>query len=98
MFLCSFDSLCCASVPLGHVYDQQLNKWLGHPSMPQPFVRLSLGIEKEDYEHFGLQLSFSPDHTSFDAMADTGYQSCLVGLKGSLRRQECLEGISYHSP
>jgi len=75
-----FDALCkltiqrnCASVPLGnHVYDQQLNKWVGRPSMPQPFVRPSLGIEKEDHEHFGLQLSFSPDHISVDAMANTG--------------------------
>jgi len=50
-----------ASVPLGHhVYEQQLNRWLGHLSKPQPFVRLSVNIEKEDYEHFGFQLSFSP--------------------------------------
>ena len=84
-----FDALCelttqhnLASVPLGHhVYDQRSNRWLGRSSKPQPFVRLSVSIEKEDYEHFGLQLSFSPDNFLIDAMVDTGCQSCLVGLE-----------------
>ena len=40
-----------------------------------------MSIEKEDYEHFGLQLSFSPDNFLIDAMADTGCQRCLVGLE-----------------
>jgi len=61
-----FDALCeltiqrnLPSVPLGHhVYYQQSNRWLGRSSKPPPFVRLSVSIEKEDYEHFGLQLSF----------------------------------------
>ena len=49
-----FDALCeltiqhnLASVPLGHhVYDQQSNRWLGRSSKPEPFVRLSVNIEK----------------------------------------------------
>jgi len=84
-----FDALCeltiqrnLASLPLGHhVYDQQSNRWLGRSSKPQPFVSISVSIEKEDYEHFGFQLSFSPDNILIDAMVDTGCQSCLVGLR-----------------
>jgi len=71
-----------ASVPLGHhVYDQRSNRWLGRSSYHQPFVRLSVSIEKKDYEHFGLQLSFSLDNFLIDAMANTEFQSCLVGLE-----------------
>jgi len=71
-----------ASVLLGHnVYGQRSNRWVGCSSKPQPFVRLSVSIEKEDYQHFELQLSFSADYFLIDAMADTGYQSCLVGLE-----------------
>ena len=38
-------------------------------------------IQKEDYENFGFHLSDLPKAVSVDAMADTGYQSCLVEFK-----------------
>ena len=84
-----FDTLCeltiqcnMASVSLDyHVYDQASDKWLRRPSKSQPFVRLSMAVQKEDYKHFGFHLSVQPNTVSVDAMADTGCQSCLVGFK-----------------
>ena len=81
-----FDTLCeltiqcnMASVSLDHhVYDQASDKWLRHPSKSQPFVRLSMAVQKEDYKHFGFHLSVQPNTVSVDAMADTGCQSCLL--------------------
>ena len=84
-----FDTLCeltiqrnVASIPLGHhVYDQLSGRWLKRPSKSQPFTRLSIEIRKEDYEHFGFQLSVPSNTIWVDAMADTGCQSCLAGSK-----------------
>ena len=71
-----------ASISLDHhVYDQPSDKWLRCPSKSQPFVRLSMAVQKEDYKHFGFHLFVQPNTVSVDAMADTGCQSCLVGFK-----------------
>ena len=37
--------------------------------------------EEDGYKYFGFQLDPSPTGIMVDAMADTGCQSCLVGLK-----------------
>ena len=84
-----FDTLCeltiqrnVASIPLDHhVYNQLSGRRLKRPSKSQPFTRLSTEIQKEDYEHFGFQLSVPSNTIWVDAMADTGYQSCLAGSK-----------------
>ena len=60
-----FDTLCeltiqrnVASIPLDHhVHDQLSGRWLKRLSKSQPFTRLSIEIQKEDYEHFRFQLS-----------------------------------------
>ena len=71
-----------ASISLDHhVYNQLSDKWLRHPSKSQPFVRLSMEVQKEDYKHFGFHLSVQPSTISVDVMADTGCQSCLAGFK-----------------
>ena len=71
-----------ASISLDHhIYDQLSNRWLRCPSKSQPFVRLSMGVQKEDYDHFGFHLSIPPNIIPVDAMADTRCQSCLVGFK-----------------
>ena len=64
-----------------HVYDRLLDKWLKRPSKSQPFVRLSVTVQREDYKHFGFCLSVQPDAVLVDAMADTGCQSCLAGFE-----------------
>ena len=84
-----FDTLCeltiqhdVTSTPLDHhVYNHLLGKWLRRPSRSQPFIKLSVKIQKEDYDHFGLHLSVLPNTIFVDAMADTGCQSCLAGSK-----------------
>ena len=81
-----FDTLCeltikrnMASIPLDHhIYDEPTNRWLRHPSKSQPFVRLRVEIQKEDYENFGFHLSVLPNAVSVEAMADTGCQSCWI--------------------
>jgi len=42
-----------------------------------------MGVQKEDYDHFGFHLYISIPLTIIpvDAMVDTGCQSCLVGFK-----------------
>ena len=84
-----FDTLCeltiqhnMASISLDHhIYNQLLNKWLRRLSKSQPFIRLHIEIQKEDYEYFGFHLSILPSTATIDAMADTGCQSCLLGCK-----------------
>ena len=78
--LCELTMQCnMSSISLDHhVYDQLLDKWLKCPSKSQPFVRLSMTVQKEDYKHFGFCLSVQPDAVLVDAMADTGFQSFLM--------------------
>ena len=84
-----FDTLCeltiqhdVTSTPLDHhVYNHLSGKWLRRPSRSQPFIKLSVKIQKEDFDHFGLHRSVLPNTIFVDAMADTGCQSCLAGSK-----------------
>ena len=64
-----------------HVYDHLSGKWLKRPSRSQPFVRLLVEAQKEDYQHFKFNLSAPSSAIPIDAMADTGCQSCLAGFK-----------------
>ena len=55
------------STPLDHhVYDQQLNQQIKHPSK---------------YEHFEFHLSPPLNEIAIDAIAGTGCQSCLVWFR-----------------
>jgi hypothetical protein len=49
--------------------------------MPQPFLRLTMGVHQEDYEHLGYKLNQPDTCTLISAMADTGCQSCLAEHK-----------------
>ena len=64
-----------------HIFDPSTDKWYRRPSKPQPYIRLRASIERKDYNHFGYTLRMPPQHTFINAMADTGCQSCLAGLK-----------------
>ena len=64
-----------------HVFDQATKEWLRRRSKPQPYVRLKMSIEKEDYNHFGFSLEVPQKQSFVSAMADTGCQSCLAGFK-----------------
>ena len=73
-----------------HVYRQLSDSWVKQASKPQPFVKLNLEIAPEDYNQLGFSSYLSrsikerfsqPKSISVSAMADTGCQSCLTGIK-----------------
>ena len=55
--------------------------WLRRRCKSQPYVRLQMNIQWEDYDHFGFPLKVPQALSFISAMADTGCQSCLAGLK-----------------
>ncbi len=67
--------------PTHHIFDQFTKGWLRRQSKPQPFVRLRISVEREDYNHFGFTLKTPRQQSFVSALADTGCQSCLAGLK-----------------
>lgn len=88
----AFDELCTLSVtsageklrtlPLAHhLYDDMCDKWTRRPSNPQPYLSLTLSVKREDYKALGLDLQKSTRTVTLPAMADTGCQSCLIGIK-----------------
>ena len=64
-----------------HVFDQPTGDWIRKRSKPQPYVRLQMSVESEDYRQLGYKLSTPPKRSFVSAMADTGCQSCLAGLQ-----------------
>ena len=64
-----------------HVFDNLTREWSRRQSKPQPYIRLQMGIQQEDYNHFGFTLRIPQKQSPVSAMADTGCQSCLAGLK-----------------
>ena len=91
-----FDALCSiptlgqhkgrSSVVLDHhVYDNLCDRWLLQASRPQPFLSISVSVSREDYQDLGFKLTRNTKPTTLLAMADTGCQSCLVGMKAVSR-------------
>ena len=91
-----FDALCSiqtlgqhkgrSSVVLDHhVYDNLCDRWLLQASRPQPFLGISVSVSQEDYQDLGFKLPRNTKPTTLLAMADTGCQSCLVGMKAVSR-------------
>lgn len=64
-----------------HVFNKFTKEWLRRRSKPQPYVRLKMSSQREDYDHFGFHLNTPQAWSFISAMADTGCQSCLAGLK-----------------
>ena len=90
-----FDSLCNAtdSVPQPaqnsdaiqldhHPYLSLNERWVQKPSQPQPFPVLTATAHADDHRALGFKPVIPQSCTTkFTAMADTGCQSCLAGLK-----------------
>jgi hypothetical protein len=86
-----FDSLCALTtsdhsgrkyINLDHhLYHQLSDTWVKQTSKPQPFVNLTVGVLREDYEHLGFKLTSTPRTAVIPSMADTGCQSCLASIK-----------------
>lgn len=64
-----------------HIFNQTTKEWLRKQSKPQPYIRLRMSINREDYDHFGFSCRAPQGHCFISAMADTGCQSCLAGFK-----------------
>ena len=70
------------TIPLDHhVYDNLSDTWHMKRSSPQPFVNVTIKIVATDYTNLGFDLSAPSLTCQIPAMADTGCQSCLAGMK-----------------
>ena len=90
-----FDSLCNAtnSAPQPgqnadaiqldhHQYHSLSERWVQKPSQPQPFLALTATTNPDDYRALGFKpVTSQPRTAKLTAMADTGCQSCLAGMK-----------------
>ena len=63
-----------------HLYDDMCDKWTKRASSPQPYINLTLTNEREDYKALGFDLLKRTRAVSLPVMADTGCQSCLIGI------------------
>jgi len=71
------------AIPLDHhVYDELSKSWIQRNSKPQPFLNVTVQICAQYYSELGLDdYKVSSLAASIPALADTGCQSCLTGLK-----------------
>jgi hypothetical protein len=87
-----FDALCSVtafghhvqgkSVVLDHhIYDQLSETWIKRSSAPQPYIDLTVSAPAEDYKALGFTLTKTSTPAMLPAMADTGCQSCLAGIR-----------------
>ena len=64
-----------------HLYDNLCDRWHKRASDPQPYVRVHVGAFEEDYRALGFALRKQVSAAELPAMADTGCQSCLMGIQ-----------------
>ena len=64
-----------------HIYDNLCDRWVRQSSKPQPYITVHVSVSAEDFTDLGYQLSSTPTSATLPAMADTGCQSCLAGIK-----------------
>lgn len=88
-----FESFCCLSntteqgnpvyeIALDHhLYDNLQERWFRSQSHPQPLVTLDATVAHEAYRKLGLAPQNTTTKARISAMADTGCQSCLMGIK-----------------
>lgn len=70
------------SIPLDHhVYDSLSNTWIKQNSKPQPFINPTVEALPGDHKTLGIELVARSTAVSMPAMADTGCQICLAGLR-----------------
>ncbi|XP_066910175.1 uncharacterized protein [Clytia hemisphaerica] len=83
-FLCSTTSNTNNALSSSTALDHHLytDRWIKRDSQPQPCIKLSVSVAAEDYSRLGYHLD-EKKHTSstFEAMADTGCQSCVISIK-----------------
>ena len=64
-----------------HLYTD--TRWIKKDSQPQPYIKLSVSVAAEDYSRLGYNLDKKKKYKSstFEAMADTGCQSCVISVR-----------------
>lgn len=84
----------CAATEIGHErgrrsiildYNNICDRWTQQASQPQPFIKLDICAVEEDYKDLGFEMKIRTRPLSLSAMADTGCQSCLIGI-GAINR------------
>ena len=68
-----------------HLYDMLSDTWIKKRFQPQLYINLNVKVLQEDYGALGYKLTAMPQTSLIPAMADTGCQSCLAGVKVSHR-------------
>lgn len=68
-----------------HLYNNLRDRWMKRPSQAQPYIQLTLTANTEDYKALGFKLHTRTRPLTLPAMADTGCQSCLVGIQVATR-------------
>ena len=63
-----------------HIYDSLSNTWSRKRSQPQPCVKLEIRPSPQDYTALGFSPPSKSKAVMASAVADTGCQSCLVGM------------------
>ena len=64
-----------------HLYDKLCDRWHKRASDPQPYVRVYFRAFEEDYRALGFAPRKRVSAAELSAMADTGCQSCLMGIQ-----------------
>lgn len=67
-----------------HLYCHLTDPWVQQPSKPQPFITLTASAHLEDYTALGYKPPTPKSQLTpvqLSAMANTGCQSCLAGIK-----------------
>ena len=82
--LCSLGSSKSQNTPIAiqhHLYDNLNDTWIQKASLPQPYVTVTVSASHTDYTALGFTLQSQTNAIRISAMADTGCQSCLAGIK-----------------
>lgn len=64
-----------------HLYNNVCDRWVRQSSKQQPYVKVSVSVNPDDYKVLGFKTTLEHNETIKSAMADTGCQSCLVGMR-----------------
>lgn len=81
-----YDTICATTtratnpIKLSHHVFNDMEGWRQRRSLPQPEITITARVCKDDYAHFRAVLKSSPSGGPISAIADTGCQSCLIGL------------------
>ena len=80
--LCSVNTYSRHSMNLDHhLYDHLNDRWIRRASLPQPYIKVKIQALRQDYRDLGFELRANSTSLNQNAMADTGCQSCLIGVQ-----------------